>query len=160
MENPSLRVLREKLSSTLKKAIKEQAPGRKPSLHETRMSKIIKSAILEERFLCKICECEYKLNEKANVGNCTHGFCDSCLQHFCIFKIGMFEEVTCPSENCDEKLDVNSAFFKSLPEDVQHKYKKVHAFYVASKNPNSRLCPNEKCDEGILEIINEVNPKC
>lgn len=41
-------------------------------------------------------------------------------------------------------------FFKRLPKDIQKKYKKIHLFHQTAKNPHLRLCPNEKCDEGVL----------
>lgn len=73
----------------------------------------------------------------------------------------MFEEVVCPDENCDLVLDTESDFYKNnLPKDICKKYEKVHAFYLTAKNPNLRMCPDEKCENGILELVDGVNPKC
>lgn len=49
---------------------------------------------------------------------------------------------------------MNTSFFKSLPIDIQKNYKKLHQFYVTSKDPNSQLCPKEDC-EGIIRRTTE-----
>lgn len=57
----------------------------------------------------------------------------------------MFEEVICPNEDCFLTINLDGGFYKNLPQNIQSKYVKLHAFYIASKDPNLRLCPNEKC---------------
>ena len=101
------------------------------------------------------------MKEFTRIAKCEHTFCDSCLQHYVIYKVGMFEEVVCPAEDCNEVMDTQSEFYsRNLPKDVCKKYEKVHAFYLTMKNPNLRLCPNEKCENGILRMMEGVNPKC
>lgn len=85
-----------------------------------------------------MCDCEHKFN-----------FCESCLHHYVIYKVKNFEEVMCPRDGCPASLDMNTNFFKGLPADIQKNYKKVHQFYLTSKDPDLRLCPKENC-EGIM----------
>jgi hypothetical protein len=79
-----------------------------------------------------MCDCEHK-----------YSFCESCLHHYVIFKVNNFEEVNCPQEGCPSILDMNSPLFKNLPADIQKKYKKISQFQKVSKDPNTKLCPNE-----------------
>ena len=53
---------------------------------------------------------------------------------------------------------MKSKFFTNLPRDIQKKYVKLHAFYVTSKDPKLRLCPSEKCEQGILELNSDGEP--
>lgn len=85
---------------------------------------------------------EYSEKDRQKISKCAHFFCDSCLRHYVDYKISRFEEVLCPAENCTEALDIEGPFYASLTDQHKEKYKKVHAFAVVSKNPNSRLCPN------------------
>ena len=80
-----------------------------------------------------MCDCDHKF-----------GFCQSCLHHY-IYKVKNFEDVPCPHEGCPAFLDVETNFFKGLPVDVQKNYKKIHQFYLTSKDPDIRLCPRESC---------------
>ena len=57
------------------------------------------------------------------------------------------------------KTDTNF-YENNLPLDVKKKYEKVHAFYLTAKDPNLRLCPSEKCENGILHLVEGINPKC
>ena len=112
------------------------------------------------KFVCGICECEYDMKKQAKLAKCYHTFCDSCLQHYIIYKVGVFGEVFCPQEDCNKILDVDSQFFSHLPPEIQKKYKKIHLFYLTTKDISLRLCPNEKCEDGVLKIMSGTNPKC
>ena len=126
----------------------------------SRIGQMFKEKVMET-FPCGICECEYSLKEFAKITKCPHTFCDSCLQHYVIYKVGMFEEVVCPEEGCEEVMDTESdCYTKNLPKDVCKKYEKVRAFYLAAKDPNLRLCPSEQCENGMLAMAEGVNPKC
>lgn len=57
-------------------------------------------------FICDICACEYEETDKKKIAKCSHAFCDSCLRHYVDYKISRFEEVSCPSENCPEIMDM------------------------------------------------------
>lgn len=59
-----------------------------------------------------------------------------------IYKVGMFEEVVCPDEECDIIMDKEFNFYKNLPDDIKKKYVKINAFYVAAKDPSLKLCPS------------------
>lgn len=63
----------------------------------------------------------------------------------------MYEEVSCPEEECAQVMSQETDFFKNLSEEMKKQYKKVHNFYVTSNDPSLRLCPKEKC-EGIVKI--------
>ena len=63
----------------------------------------------------------------------------------------MYEEVSCPEEECDHFMSQETDFFKNLSEEIKKQYKKVHNFYVTSNDPSLRLCPKENC-EGIVKI--------
>ena len=101
-----------------------------------------------------------------SMAKCNHQFCASCLHQYVIYKIGVFESVECPNEECREVLDENTRLYSELPLDARKKYKKLKEYTESLKNPNRKLCPNEKCD-GYLEMPeareNEVviaNPRC
>lgn len=111
-------------------------------------------------FVCEICQCEYPQEEKSKLCDCPHEYCDSCLQHYTIYKVGLFEEVVCPDDECDVLINTDFDFYKNLPDDIKKKYAKIHAFYLTSKDPNLKLCPSENCDEGILVLNESENPKC
>lgn len=66
------------------------------------------------------------------------------------YKIARFEEVFCPAEGCNEVLDISDDFYKTLNIALKEKYNKIHNFYAVSQNPNIRLCPNDKCEDGVL----------
>lgn len=80
--------------------MKMSASGRKPEITKSKVAQTMLSRFREIRdtstFLCGICEMEYKEDEKTRIGDCSHYYCDSCLQHYVIYKVGMFEEVICP----------------------------------------------------------------
>jgi hypothetical protein len=67
----------------------------------------------------------------------------------------MFEKIICPEENCSEELKITSTFFKQLPVDMQKRYKKIYLHMLTVSQPHLRLCPNENCEEGILNIKSE-----
>ena len=52
-------------------------------------------------------------------------------------------------ENCPDTIEMTSHFFKSLPVDIQKKYKKIYQFQLISKDPNAKLCPKKDC-EGVI----------
>lgn len=104
---------------------------------------------------CEICEGQIKKHRKKSmqvyISNCEHkmNFCESCLHHYTIYKVKSFEEVMCPHEGCPATIDTKTNFFKNLPLDIQKNYKKIHQFYITSKDSDLRLCPRENC-EGII----------
>ena len=106
-------------------------------------------------FVCGICECNYSIKDKTKLADCDHSFCDSCLNHYAIYKVGRFEEVLCPAEDCERPMLFTTEFFAGLPKDTKDKARKVMAFYATLKNSNLRLCPNDKCESGVLNLEGE-----
>jgi hypothetical protein len=95
---------------------------------------------------------------------CDHTYCTSCLHQYVIYKVGVFESIECPNEECREGLDEQGEMFLELPLDIRQKYKKLQQYNMIMKSGNKRMCPNEDCD-GILHIdehdpINPVCPLC
>ena len=70
-----------------------------------------------------VSDCEHK-----------HSFCESCLHHYVIYNVNNFEEVNCAHEGCPATLDMNGAFYKNLPLDIQKKYRKIHQFQIVSQD--------------------------
>ena len=58
----------------------------------------------------------------------------------------------CPAEDCERPMLLTGDFFVGLPKETKDKAKKVMAFYQTLKDPNLRLCPNEKCESGVLNM--------
>lgn len=98
-------------------------------MNTSKIGAFVKKKVLHEKFVCGICECEYKIDERVEIGKCNHGYCESCLHQYVKYKVGMFEEVLCPDENCEILLNTETNFFQGLPIDIQNKYKKLHLFY-------------------------------
>jgi hypothetical protein len=90
-----------------------------------------------------MCNCEHKFN-----------FCESCLHHYVIYKVKIFEEARCPREDCPALLDMTTDFFKQLPADIQRSYRRMHQFYQTASDPNVKLCPKENC-EGLIRTTLE-----
>lgn len=90
--------------------------------------------------------------------DCEHrnSFCESCLHHYVIYKVRNFEEVLCPHDGCPVALDTTTNFFRALPSDIQRNYKKILQFQMVSKNPDAKLCPQEKCEGVIKKTSDEV----
>ena len=86
-----------------------------------------------------------------SLATCGHRYCSSCLHQYIIYKIGVFENVECPNEECHEILDEKSQIYSELPLDTRKKYKKIRIYQELLKNPNRRHCPKENCD-GYLEM--------
>ena len=61
-------------------------------------------------FTCEICEDRYPDSEKVSLSHCEHFYCTSCLQQYIVYKIGLFEELICPHDECDELVDQNTKF--------------------------------------------------
>ena len=81
---------------------------------------------------CDICEEETIINKDLFIANCKHKdlYCSSCLQHYAIYIIeNQFTKVHCPAASCNIEMDINSLFFKPLPENIQIKYNKTTLFY-------------------------------
>ena len=66
-------------------------------------------------FVCGICECDYEIKEKTKLADCDHGFCNSCLQHYALYKVERFEDILCPEEDCDKPMNMKGEFFCGLP---------------------------------------------
>jgi hypothetical protein len=88
----------------------------------------------KDEMVLYMCNCDHKFN-----------FCESCLHHYVIYKVKIFEEVRCPREDCNALMDVTSDFFKQLPADIQKSYRKLQQFNLAANDPNTKLCPKENC---------------
>lgn len=119
-------------------------------MKESKLGSTIRSKIKDMRSIinCEICDSDMKKSDKQlTMCDCEHkfNFCESCLHHYVIYKVKMFEEVYCPREGCEVLLNMNGDFFKQLPADIQRNYKKLHQFYVTSKDPSKKLCPSENC---------------
>lgn len=121
---------------------------------------IRKSGQLGSLFKCDICLIEYSLSQKVQFAKCGHAFCDSCLRHYADYKISHFEKVLCPTGECPESIDSNSLFFQSLSPELQAKSKKKQVFDMVMQNPHLRMCPNEKCNDGVMDLSTGASPVC
>jgi hypothetical protein len=65
-----------------------------------------------------------KIKNPCSLSDCQHIFCEECVVNYLTFKINSMEEVLCPDEGCNRKLDLNSQAYKILPEAYKLKYKK------------------------------------
>lgn len=85
--------------------------------------------------------------KKMFIADCEHKemFCESCLQHYSIYKVELFGKVRCPSSGCELELNIQNAFFNSLPLTIQTKYRRIVRSYAAFEDPYVRLCPNQAC---------------
>jgi hypothetical protein len=106
---------------------------------------------------CEICMEEMSVNRDIFIADCQHkgSFCESCLQHYAIYTIEQFGRVRCPSSGCEKEMDIEGAFFHSLPANIQSKYRKVHRFYVTLEDPTLKMCPREDC-EGLVKVERET----
>jgi hypothetical protein len=104
-------------------------------MKKSKLGSMLRSKLKEMRrnmVLCEVCETEIKKSEtQLWMCNCEHrfNFCESCLHHYVIYKVKIFEEVRCPREECPALIDTTSNFFKQLPADVQKRYTRLHLFY-------------------------------
>ena len=159
------------LQSVLKSKMMEESSGRQRPKEEEMVNKSKLGSMVKSGFIntihrmkdiktCEICEGEIRLGLKKNkevyICDCEHKycFCESCLHHYVIYKVKNFEDVNCPHEGCPAVMDMNFPFFKNLPTDIQKNYKKIHQFQMVSKDPNSKLCPQENC-EGVMRTTTE-----
>lgn len=85
------------------------------------------------------------------LGNCDHLFCLECLQKYCVYKINVMEDVTCPEEDCREIMTTENTVYARLPEQSKEKFKRMLLWKQTISNPNLRLCPTENC-EGVIDI--------
>lgn len=98
---------------------------------------------------CEICDIDVIDKEKISMSACPHKYCASCLHQYIIYKISSFQSVECPCDGCNLKLDETSKLYSELPLLVREKYKKYKQYAETIKNPDLKICPNEKC-EGFL----------
>ena len=91
-------------------------------------------------------------------GKCNHIFCLQCLLLYTQYKIQRFEDARCPQDDCEQPADTQRPFFQALAPKEKQQHAKIRNFYNTLQNPSLRLCPNEKCEEGVLEI-EEGEPK-
>ena len=84
------------------------------------------------------------------VADCRHRFCFECLNSYCIYKINIMEEVTCPKESCKVQLDPEGDVFKRLPQESKDRFKRNSLWKQTVNNPHLRLCPTENC-EGVMD---------
>jgi hypothetical protein len=115
-------------------------------MKKSKLGSLFRSKIKEMRnvMTCEICDSEMKRSEEQPwMCNCEHrlNFCESCLHHYVIYKVKIFEEVRCPREECPALLDTDSLLFKQLPADVQRNYRRMHQFYITANDPTVKLCP-------------------
>jgi hypothetical protein len=111
---------------------------------------------------CEIGESDIpKTDRRLTLSECEHkaNFCESCLHHYAIYKVNMYEEVFCPHEGCNALINTKGDFFKQLSTDIQKNYRKVHQFFVTSKDPSKKLCPKENC-KGIIQAKTEGMMTC
>ena len=101
---------------------------------------------------CAICEVNYRKDEIESFGCCQHFFCFHCLHLYLKFKIQRFADVQCPQGDCDEPIGKDKIFFEVLSPQEKKQFTKINNFYKTLKNPLLRLCPDEKCEEGVLKI--------
>ena len=72
----------------------------------------------------------------------------------------MLERVLCPDDLCDKQMNESAEFFKSLPTKTRNQYKKNKTFFAIENDPNLKMCPNEKCNEGFVKLNTKDNPEC
>jgi hypothetical protein len=144
-------VLRAKVSETRSNREQQEQAGVRQSRIGGMLKSKLKNALHTEKATCEICEGDIEKpkgkNREVYLCDCEHKdrFCESCLHHYAIYKIKSFEEVLCPHDGCPHTIDTTTHFFRNLPADVQKHYKKIHQFYLTSKDPDLRLCPREDC---------------
>jgi len=72
-------------------------------------------------FMCLICMNQKLCNEKLYVCECEHmhDYCEDCMNHYTLYRINQFQEVTCPNPACDVPIDTSLPFFQQLPTRIQ-----------------------------------------
>lgn len=49
------------------------------------------------------------------IADCGHLFCNECLQKYCVYKINVMEDASCPSEGCAAVIKVGGSVYERLP---------------------------------------------
>ena len=55
------------------------------------------------------------------------------------------EEVLCPFDGCEEKIDIGGRVYQKLPENIKEKYERILRWKQTLINPDLKLCPTENC---------------
>ena len=101
--------------------------------------------------LCTICGEDFDAEEMLSINNCSHRCCKECLSRYCVYKINLMEDVTCPRDECEAKIDPEGPVFKRLPDGAKDKYKMNQLWKQTVNDPNLKLCPTEGC-QSIIDI--------
>jgi hypothetical protein len=91
-----------------------------------------------------------------SIGNCSHLFCVICLHRYCIYKIDVMENVTCPQEGCEVVLGLGCVVYERLPEESKKKYQRTLLWKQTMSNPNLKLCPREECND-VIDKSRQIN---